>query len=99
MPGGQGNVVKEDREIDGSMAVFPCELVRGKEQLRAEEENFRLYILERKAVEKPSHKTGEPEGSQLGYFLHNIQALYLGRAMRSSSQCESKLCSSHSWSC
>lgn len=30
---------------DGSVAVFPCELFRGREQLRAEEENFSLYVL------------------------------------------------------
>lgn len=80
MPGEQGNVVKEGKR-DGRMAVFPCELVRGREQLRAEEENSSLYILERKAVEKLSHKRHTPEGSQLSYFLHNIQALYFGRGM------------------
>jgi hypothetical protein len=75
------------------VAVFPCELVCGSEQLRREEENFSPYIPERKAVEKPSHKGHKPEGSQLSYFLHNIQTVFWGtghaqtKQARLSSQC------------
>lgn len=69
------------------MAVFPSGLFCGREQLRAEEENFSLYILERKAIEKPSHKRHKPEGSQLSYFLHNIQALYSRQGMPRKRDC------------